>query len=431
MKNKKKLKFLVLLGIMSTSMFQSCTKDENIYAEENVNSQQIIEDEGVNFQRITENEIVKDFEIKPEWFQNFNTNKSVNIDDNTYNNFGLCYNQVTNKYTNTFIRKAGVSMKPIIETVNPQEHFKYIYTATTNLSELNTKTQNNIKANTGASVGKLTVNASASSESFVNIKNKEKSVYVSMVYLLHYGTAILRNDIVNIDEYLKWSTVSNGSETDPYSFNLNTQSFRNNYGDKFIKEITIGCIYQVILEISNVDFSKDTKENIEADAKAVLGGIQAGGSWSNLKETNEAFSSSSIVVEGHGAPSGPVVTQESEIKPACDHMLNLYESDSQGIISILHANFSTFYPKFQFFPTDYYFTKGDIYNSLIDKWQALKFSISHSRGVKLRPVTADLTQDIADFTIYRDACYLLQSAPYPIQSYYDARYNEYINRIKN
>lgn len=338
-------KSLLYAGVLTAVLLQSCSK-ENLYEEEIVNPE--------NQEKI---EIVKEFDIQPEWFKE-NTLKGGTPSGDIYNNFGQGVMAWTGDSKN-YVFLASKSLKPLVRTTLEElTIMKYI--SSTSYSEIDQNVNTEMGAALGVSAGIIKAGASITVNTQSKISSSSSSVYVSVLYLMKYGTGVLRFTDPSINNYLIYNTNLHSGENTADGINISVDQFRNTYGDGFKSQITFGCLLNATIQITNVNFSSTTSEQIKASAEAAVGNmVEGNATWASSKTISTAFKNSNIIIDGVSIPTGSFIYDIASLKAsitATEANYNKTPVANLGVLVNKYDKYSNLYPYHAFYNTSYTLT---------------------------------------------------------------------------
>lgn len=291
------------------------------------------------------NSIVKDFEIKESWFAKSNL-KSVPINGDIYANFGVGYDVITNSEMLP-IFNPGVSVSPIVST-SLAESTSLLYTYTSDYNQIDQKVTSALAAALNVSTSWVKANANVSVSRSSNISSSSSSVYVSVLYIKKYGKGNLVYTAPSVNNYLTYGTnLINGGQD---GITLSNTQFRNIYGDKFKSALTFGVLLVGTVQVTNVNFSSYSKEDIAAQASvAVQNMISANASWQSQQATFTQFSNSGIIVSCTAIPRTSAYANDIPGLIAQEaYMDQCYANNDLGVIAEELTKFGNLYPTYQF-----------------------------------------------------------------------------------
>lgn len=339
MKSVLKLK-TALAFLLSVFFIISCEKEgqKNLDEKKVNNSNQTIKDLPV----------IKEFELTHSWFNNDNL-KSGSITGDIYANFGVGYDAVDNLEKNS-IFNPGVSVEPLISTA-VTEKTELVYVATSDYSQIDEKVASTLAASLKVTTTWVKANANLSISKSSSISSSTNSVYISVLYIKRYGRGSLQYNSSAVNNYLTYRTNLNDYQLGGKDgITINNSTFRGTFGDQFKSALTFGVILNGTIQITGVDFTGASKEEVAAQGQiAVKNMVEASASWESQKSSNSHFSKSNIIVTATAVPrTSKFIFNREDLVEQIRYMDQLYANGDFGIIANEYTPYTYLYPTYDF-----------------------------------------------------------------------------------
>jgi hypothetical protein len=354
MKKPQILRLSILLGFALALITSSCT-DKSI-------DEEIIK---LNKEKYV---LRNDFDLNHEPINASNTNSRIAKFDN-YSYFGEGYDALKEQRKES-IFKEGTNIESLIETLQLTSESKS-YAVSTSLSEIQSKVEASLNSSTNYTGANIPLRAALNVYNFANFEPSANSVYFYILDIYNEGYGKLGYwDAQALNPNLRYKT----TEQIP----LNNTEFRALYGDKFISKVGVGIILSAVVQIANIEYTRNESKDAVNDAAldAFWKAYDTGMSWEKATENDDRFSTSQINIKytllPHG--SGKVATTPSELAEEYKYTRQLMANEEYAAIWFGYEPFSTIYHDYSFFNITEYLPKKSAWikaKETLEEWRSM------------------------------------------------------------
>jgi hypothetical protein len=347
----------------------------------------------------------KDFELKESWF-NHSGLKSIIGNSSIYNQFGTGYNELE-ECEKVSIFEPNRSIEPIVNTAE-NEKTDFLYVTSSDYREIDEKVTKTVSASLGVNYGAVKFNSNLTTTTSNRITNTVNSVYINVVYVKRFGRAALQYTSPLTNSYLTYQTGLYDGTSDKIGMSAN--KFRDVYGDKFKSGLTFGVAVNATIQITNVDFKSESKDEVAAQAQfAVKNMVDGKTSWDVEKSHNEHFAKSELIISGFSVPRSRYIYSKEDLVREIADAEEAYTKKDLGILMTEYEPYSNLYQKFNFISVS-------AAKESLKKWNAALYKLEGLKNLAGGYLSSKINDEIENCNINIEKCKANQPVLEP-QSY--------------